>query len=664
MKNLWNTIVLLLVAATVSAQDLAQRIPHDAFAVVTIQTDHFFKLISVDDFNRSAIGKTIVEKANESGLDEVRSIADFGIALDRSSYFYTKLTDSVTYFGFLLPIAQTDLFEKHFVHDEAVHRQGSFQYFTKETSGDSIFFAWDNQMLSITGATLINGYFEQADVAERYGIRNYSYYDYYNQLEGEAADAWADDWAEPADDDWWAEPDTLVDTTDIGIPPPKIVTPPADPLDTLYQDAWPADSVVDAAEWYDGDTYWLDSYGQDENPYDEYYAADQAIKRQLASQWAQAFATSQFDEAPVQSIMTNRDYLASKNNDALITAWIPDFEAIYSSLLPELREFGSSGKLFSYYGSLRLGLYADKEGFKLKSDMQIADDMAKRFKRMYNRKLNRKFLNYINTDEAIGFFSLAMNTQAYLEELPALMKNTYGSLFAMYEDDIDLGAELLSLIIDEKAIANVAKGDGLFVLNGIAEQEVPYITYEYDDDYNYYEVEKTKTEVIPDFLFMFSSDDVTLYNRVMRYVAYKGYMVEEDGVHALVNTGLPFELLFTRKNGIVFIGTSADQLTAIASNRYRGKLDKHSRKLLTKNKVSGLLSAKKLSAEIPEDQLASLDRYIAFHKIFGSMGDFYFSSNGIKGNNVSGEFVAQTPEGFDNAVQYLFALVDYALAQQ
>uniref|UniRef100_UPI003341E665 hypothetical protein n=1 Tax=Parapedobacter pyrenivorans TaxID=1305674 RepID=UPI003341E665 len=267
-------------------------------------------------------------------------------------------------------------------------------------------------------------------------------------------------------------------------------------------------------------------------------------------------------------------------------------------------------------------------------------------------------------DDAIGYFSLVMDTKAYLEELPALMKDTYGGMFSQYADDIDLGAELLSLMLDEEALAKVAKGDALFVLNGVSEKEVPYISYEYDDDYNYQEVEKTKMETIPDFLFMFSSDDAALYNRVMSYVSNKGYLLEENGVYQLVNTELPFDLLFARKDGIVFIGTSVDQLSAIASNQYRGKVDRYSRKLLTKNKFVGLLSAKKLSAEIPTAQLASLDRYIAFHKMFGSMGDFYFKSNGIKRNTISGEFVAQTPEGFDNAIQYLFALVDYATEQR
>lgn len=666
MNRFFQTLVTLFIASSVSAQDLAHKIPDDAFAVVNLQTDHFFKLLSIGEFDRSAIGKTIIEKARKENLPGVNSIADFGVALDRSGYFYATLSDSVVYFSFLLPIADIKRFEAHFANGEAIRDHGTFKSFAKMASGDSTFFAWNESMLSVTTPSLMDNYFQQTEVAERYGIRNYSYYDYYNQLpEKEEAVDW--------EGAGWVEADNGYDSVYVDIAPPALPDS-ADWLEggeSLYADTidWAeiavvADSVIDAAEESYGYEVYRDDTLTDENPYEEYYAEDQAIKRRLAKRWAEAFVESQFDEAPVTSILDNRSYLASVSKDALATVWIPSFEAIYTSLLPELREFGQSGKLFNYYGNLQVGLFADKEGFRLKSQMELEDGVAKRFKRIYSKKLNRKFLKYIDTDDAVGFFAVAMDTKAYLEELPILMKDTYGGMFERYEDDIALGADLVSLLLDEAAIAKVAKGDALFVLNGVSEQEVPYISYEYDDDYNYTEVEKTKTETIPDFLLMFSSDDEPLYNRIMAYVTNKGYLTEQDGVYRLTNRDLPFELLFARRNGIVFIGTSIDQMTTINNGSYRGKLDRQSRRLLTKNRFAGLLNAKKLAKEIPTEQLASLDRYIAFHKTFGSMGDFYFTSNGVKGNRVSGEFVAQTPEGFDNAIQYLFSLVDYAVEQR
>ena len=638
MNRFFPTLVALVLASSLSAQDLAQKIPHDAFAVVNIQTNHFFELMAVRDFDRSAIGRVIIEKSRESGIDDVHSITDFGIALDRSGYFYATISDSITYFNFLLPIAEIEKFENHFAANESVVDQGTFKTFSKATADDdSTVFAWNNTMLSITTAKLVDGYFEQDDVAERYGIRNYSYADYYEDLANEEGTT------------GW-DKQTLPDTTAWGE-----IAAAADSA------AVAADSIYDDYE----DDYSYDDYedygSTSENLYDEYYAADQGIKRQLTHEWITAFVAAQFDGPPITSVLTNRSYLSSTSKDALATVWIPSFEAIYTSLLPELREFGQSGKLFSYYGDFQAGLYADEEGFKLHSQLGLNDNMAKRFKRIYGNKLNRKFLKYVDTDEAVGLFALSMDTRAYLEELPELMKDTYGGLFERYEDDINLGADLVSLLLDEAAIAKVAKGDALFVLNGLTEQEVPYTTYEYDEDYNYIEIDTTRMETVPDFLLMFSSDDESLYNRIMTYVINKGFLTEQNGVFRFSDRDLPFELVFARKNGVVFIGTSADQLTAIVNGSYRGKMDKFTRRLLTKNKASGLLSAKKIAQEISDEQLAALDTHIPLHKIFGSMGDFYFKSTGVKRNRISGEFVAQTPDGYENAMLYLFDLVDYAL---
>src|SRR5690606_11903726 len=127
-------------------------------------------------------------------------------------------------------------------------------------------------------------------------------------------------------------------------------------------------------------------------------------------------------------------------------------------------------------------------------------------------------------------------------ELPKLMNDTYGQIFAQYEGEISLGTEILSLLLDEEAIATVAKGDGLFVLNGIAEQEVTYTDYEYDEDYNYKEVEKTKMETIPDFLFMFSSENAGLYNRLTSYLQHKMLLTDDNVISHIEESVVPFDL--------------------------------------------------------------------------------------------------------------------------
>ncbi|HWK98375.1 MAG TPA: hypothetical protein VNQ55_00445, partial [Parapedobacter sp.] len=374
MNRFFQTLATLFILSSASAQDLAHKIPHDAFAVVNIQTDHFFELMTVDDFDRSAIGKTIIEKSGGADLQGINSIADFGIALDRSGYFYATLSDSITYFSFLLPIADIEKFETHFAAGETIHDHGVFRSFTKATSDDSTVFAWNGTMLSITTPSLVDHYFQLDEVAERYGIRNYSYAEYYEQLtDEEEVSSW--------DDAGWVETDNGYDSVYVDIPPPAFPdsvdwADEADSIDTDTTDWGEIAAAADSAAFAEADSivfgyddYLSDSATSDGNLYDEYYAADQEIKRHLTSEWAEAFVWSQFEDTPDASVLTNSSYLSSLSKDALATAWIPSFEGIYTTLLPELREFGGSGNLFSYYGSLQVGLFADKEGFKLKSQM-------------------------------------------------------------------------------------------------------------------------------------------------------------------------------------------------------------------------------------------------------------------------------------------------------
>ncbi|WP_257658354.1 hypothetical protein [Parapedobacter lycopersici] len=685
MNKLFSLILCVSMVTLANGQDLARRIPSDAFAVVNIQTAHFFDLMGVEDFNQSAIGSMLLEKARSAGFSSVNSVADFGLDLNRTSYFYTVLTDSTKHYNFLVPIADATVFEQQFIRDEEVEEQDGFRSFVKVIDEDTTIFAWDSGTLSVTSTALVDGYFEQSEVADRYGIRNYNYYDYYDDAAADTASAVDyDDYGyydstavavavAPDYDDY---DDVDVDTArafeegdkyddSMFLPPPALDSTAMSfpvPVDAAADSAWSGDTVYELsappAVEYDSADY------DDGNPYDEYYAADQQIKKGLTTQWSREFTANLFNQAPAESILSNASYVSSVQDDALITAWLSNFESAYLAWLPELMLSGSTGSLFSHYGSLRAGLYANDVGFRLSTDLEIAPQLAKSYKRIYGRKINRKFLNYLNSEEAIGWFAFAMDTKAYLEELPSIMKDTYGSLLGQHEQEITLAADVVSLLLDEAAIARVAKGDALFVLNGITEEEVPYIDYEYDDNYDYKEVEKTKMETIPDFLLMFSSDDNKLYDQVTNYIYQKGLVSETDGIFSVEESDLPFGLYFTRRDGIIFLGTSSEQMHDIAANRYRGKISRAHRNLIRKNKVAGLLSAKKLATEIPTEELQSLNQYIAFHKLFGSMGDFYFQSKGITGTHITGDFVAETPAEFDNAVQYFFALVDYAMQDQ
>ncbi|MGY0035937.1 hypothetical protein [Pedobacter sp. NJ-S-72] len=105
--------------------------------------------------------------------------------------------------------------------------------------------------------------------------------------------------------------------------------------------------------------------------------------------------------------------------------------------------------------------------------------MASAFTKINKRKVNRKFLDYVNEDKLIGYMAYAMDSKAYLEQYPKLMNKMYGSV---YKDELNMATDLFSLILDEEAISKVIKGDGLFIFNGLTQKEVTYKTYKYNED--------------------------------------------------------------------------------------------------------------------------------------------------------------------------------------
>src|SRR5690606_1623763 len=124
-----------------------------------------------------------------------------------------------------------------------------------------------------------------------------------------------------------------------------------------------------------------------------------------------------------------------------------------------------------------------------------------------------------------------------------------------HREEIGFAAEMVSLLLDEGAISSVVKWQGLVVLQGLDTQYVAFIHHEWDEDYNWIEVDSVKNELVPDFLFMLSSDDKRTYDRIVSYLEEKG-VVNTSGRIMEVKTGdMPFGVYLTHHKGILFVGT-------------------------------------------------------------------------------------------------------------
>lgn len=652
-------VVTLLSPFTANSQDLATRIPHDASAVVSVRGDHFFEMMDVADFNASKLGRKFLDAFGNDGNAPVSSIEDFGLDIHAPIYYYAHQTDSIWYNIVLLPLKDVRQFERGFSSREKIVAEGSGYRLAADSSSQGTVIRWNDRLAVMGFGSLVDGFFEDEAVIARYGITQPNY-----------GDAYA-----------YSEIDSIYDeqATDL-----TVETIPGAPYDEWDIDDWESDTTyeesetsraADATDWdslwdeslqdttdtydWDNDSSW-DTYDYDDSSYWNTYEANRRKKDSLSAEWVSKYAAWVLSEVPEQNILSNASYVKSQDSGTLVSVWIANLGLMYDQFI--LAALGGSYPSTSPigFGSLQAGVYADKEGMRLKTSLQMRGDMARSYSRIYNRKINRKFLRYLNSENLLGFFAYSINTQAYMEEFPKMLGNIYGPMVGPYADEIDIGVEILSLLLDEAAIAKTVKGDALFVLNGVTQHETAYTSYDYDEDYNLIEVEKTKTETIPDFLFMFSSDNPDLYQRLMDYTVRKGLGAVDNQVYTLNNRRLPVSFYVTYKKGIVFLGTARDQLEAIAANRFVHKTSRLHRKLVRKNQVSGYLSVQKALERIPQEELSALEEHLRFAQLFGHLGDFYFQSGKMKRNTFTGEFVAQAPKDFNNALQYLMWLVDYA----
>ncbi|WP_129714503.1 hypothetical protein [Pedobacter sp. SYP-B3415] len=619
---------LLFACNLLHAQDLLTRIPARSTAVASFRAGNFFNLLSAGEFNDSFIGKAIFDKTKNDPA-KPHAISDLGFNLKGEAYYFYQTTDSVSYHCIWLPIEDRSRFEKLFTADKGrTTRNGNL---SKHLAADSsAVLTWNDQRVLVVTPGLQSDFFSDSTKAARYGIKVLNY----------QPPVMVDSVAVPEIYD--GEADSVEAVSD-----PVVVTvpPPVKSGETTDADA----AQKKADELYD--------------TYTKAYAEQENRKKALALSWAEAEAVRLFDFKGA-GISGDLSFARSSDNKAVASIWVRNLNDV---LAPAFSIFGfrnplGSRNMISGFKSLTGHLYFEKEKMRLTTAMEMDKEMANNYKRIYSRKLNKKFLRYVDSQQTLGFLSYAVNTQAYLETMPDLFKRTVPFyLFGEQTDFAELISDVFSTILDEKAVGKVIKGDALFVLNNITQREVKYKSYEYDnDDYETAPVEKTRTQPSPEFLFMFSSEDHRIFDRLLMIGERKGVLQKNGNIYQAIKGNDFADLYLLIRDGIVFAGTSPSQLEKIAQGSLRLKPSPKHRALLSKNAMSAFFGPKTISQKLATEAWMKDKTILRFQEVLKGMGDVYFQSNGVRNNIVTAELVAENGADQQNSLKYLFRLIETA----
>lgn len=376
-----------------------------------------------------------------------------------------------------------------------------------------------------------------------------------------------------------------------------------------------------------------------------------------------------------QAMTHNLAYLAKMNKKAAATIWGTNYGEIYNRVLgfnsQPLYGYprGVMGKTMnavqrmkaanaSGIKTMTANLYLNDDNAEIEILSEVTDEMAAYSKKMSKRKFNKDFFRYFDGDKVMGYWGLAVNVENTVDAYPKILNNSLQSVLPDQEA-LDLGLDLLSIILDAEEIGELIHGDMMFVISDLVEKEVKYTSYEYDDDFFAVEVEKTKMEPSPEFLFMMSTEKLDFFKKAMLYgkkhknvTALKGNLFKVEAN----NSFFPLEIYVVLKDNILFLSSSEYQARDIANGK-KGKLSRKHRKM-AKNKnlifyanTNAILSAIPDKA-FPDEMLRSVD-YL--HTNFNNIEA---STSKIKGNISRSTFTVNTSKNEGNALKVFFGIFD------
>lgn len=649
MKKVVLFITACCTMLAVSAQDLITKIPVDASAVVTIKGKKLTDLVSLNDFSNTKVGKMLVEQLNKESKGEVTNLQDAGIDLNRNFYYFLDIKKGVFANCFLVPLNNAQNLMKLLGKSE-------LENMVSENGISYIQNDYDGSVVMWTNNTLLFTIVDDKTIEDDYG-----YYDDFYNGSGEAV---------------VIEEAIESDATDYEITVEEVEESPVKGAIEAVQNA--QETEVEE-ESYEAQIARLDAERAAEQ---EKRDAERAIAREKreaerAIQRKELAKTTLVKAKQILagnyangSILRNVDYMKSVGKGGEeANAWIGDFGQIYQqAILPSSALFGGPNPydfldIDKIYGGMTMVAKLDfeEDNVALRTQYTVDEQMAGWYKQMYDGKFNSNFSKYLNEDRLLGYWSLNMSVEGMLKAYPGLIKSLFDSKEDnMYSDAVSIGADLFATLIDEEGVAEIMRGDALLALTDLSERTVTYTDYEYDEDYNRKEIEKSKTETVPDFILMLTSQQQKLYSRLVRIGLKEGELEAMNGIYKIKSMGAsaPLDVYILFKDDMFIMGSSKRDMMAIASGSFVSKLSSSHKRNMKKNATSMYVNGKKIIAQIPTELYPSdLRGEIGF--LTQNTEDVYFNFEKMKGNTMRGEMIWNTATtGHKNSFDYFLNMID------
>ncbi|MFC7346471.1 hypothetical protein ACFQO9_07095 [Chryseobacterium zhengzhouense] len=404
-------------------------------------------------------------------------------------------------------------------------------------------------------------------------------------------------------------------------------------------------------DYYETEPYEVDSAFQKEM--DSLNIEKFKIVKKLAEDSFNRYFSSNLKIDVPEDMLSFRD----ASSDAFIYA---DYEKIFNQgIYKQLyRGFNFSSVLGKMYNSnSAYNLYFDKDKVRLVNNYQHKNQSTqKSISEVYKGKKNKKIAALIN-DKSVGYYVMNVNGYKYFDMMYSMMKEAGEG---EYQKELELIVETMKIALDEEAIAKIAPGNGIFVLNELKSKNVEYTDYDYDDNYNEKEIKKTKDVMVPDFTFAFATENEGYWKRIFDMLISNKEMSKKfskDGDFLTFKdeknkNGYLDQIFFTVKGGVVYLTTSKENIKA----QNQSDISKDWIKDSTKYPLSGRLNIQKLLIGLDKEFKSKSERG-TLDILKKYVGEMYFKTQ-VKGQSIQTEMNYNIKTNSENSLMYFFDLFD------
>ncbi len=702
-------VILLCSSFSLFSQDFTSKIRDNALVVFTLNGDNILKKVPENEIN---ISQLFYEFKREMRTDNINTMSDFGFKFNSSMVYAMEVDTNMLFNLFFMPIKDLTKFESmisEFSRNKVTTQKDGYKSVSNKRNTEHV--VWNSEFAVFafgyyTGSLYQYRYYNSSDdynyyeenkaiekvlkedTANKLTVKEksdrvdeilkkgykLSYYDLNEEIPGEASNN-----EKVIEEEVIEEVEVMeVDNIPPPPPPPSVMEISEDVVEEVAIEA-PSSS----RRSYRKNNYYNDLYRKKSEINDYRRRIRNKIrnrrndireekKNKLVKQIFDTRFNTIFNKDIAKSINSVSSFTKSKDKKADGVLWMRNdyFQNGMKSMMTSIFGYGYYGRryrggllsnsLYSFGEDISITkLYFEKKGVRFTKESDNNEKSKKATNAIFSTKQDSRFLKYINGDKFIGYISSTFSSEAAIRELPNLWTSTYTQFSPEYREEMEVLADIMEVFMDEKAIGEMATGNAMFVLKDMKEKEVSYTSYQYDENYKRTKVQKTRTELQPEFLFMLTTKNESLLTRIMK-LGIKNEVISQKGTYYTTQTKkskLPMDFFFAIKDGIVFVTTDEIEIqTIVAGGNYKGITKKH-RKLIEKNSQVVYFDSKKLVSYLPNESVRrrNIEEFMYFKE--NGFEEVLMTTKNQKGNLFSEGFM-HTPKGENNSAMYIFEFLN------